>query len=128
MVPVLQMLVSTWKVSLCFLSSNACVIISCVGDVLNSINDYNLVRLPPTMPVVTSYQATRYTFTLNADHKITKLCLLFKHIPPPSEDKASTSQSRSKSRKTNGSKKRKLSSKVVTNDNTNSSDAISSEN
>ena len=51
-----------------------------LDDVLNAVNDYNLVRLPSTMPVATSYQVTRYTYAMNAAHKITKLCLLFKHM------------------------------------------------
>lgn len=83
-----------------------------LGDVLKSINNFNLVRLPSTMPVVPVYQVTRYTYAMNADHKITKLCMLFKHIQPPSPSNNNFSQPNCKRRKI-GRKKRKLSEKDV---------------
>ena len=45
------------------------------------------------MPVTTSYQVTRYTYAMNAAHKITKLCLLFKHMLKDPLQGSSASQS-----------------------------------
>lgn len=43
-------------------------------------SDYKLVRLPDDAPLKTSYQCCKYSISLNSQHKITKLCMLFKVV------------------------------------------------
>ena len=62
-----------------------CITISCFNRfcldlVENSTSEYKLVRLPEDVPIVNSYQCCKYNMLLNAEHKITKVCVLLKVI------------------------------------------------
>lgn len=42
--------------------------------------EYGVSPLPPHMPMVNSYMCCRFSYSMNAQNKMTKYCLLFKYM------------------------------------------------